>query len=168
MKKTPKKTTSKSAPRSTRDSKSEGKASGIKIKQIMTPSVVVVSPDDSLQLAARKMRERDIGFLPVCDGERLIGTLSDRDITVRAVAEGRDPRAAQVREFSSSQPVWCFEDEAVEQAAQKMQAQQVRRLMVHRRDDRRLVGVVSLGDLASNRTRKISSEVLESTSPAAD
>ena len=148
--------------------KSGGSASRTKIRQLMTPSVVVVSPDDTLQSAARKMQERDIGFLPVCDGVRLIGTLSDRDITVRAVAAGRDPKSTPVREFASPQPVWCFDDQDVGEAAQRMQEKQVRRLMVLRREDKQLVGVVSLGDLAANGTREISSEVLESTSPAAD
>ena len=148
--------------------KSGGSASRTKIRQLMTPNVVVVSPDDTLQSAARKMQERDIGFLPVCDGERLIGTLSDRDITVRAVAAGRDPKSTPVREFASPQPVWCFDDQDVGEAAQRMQEKQVRRLMVLRREDKQLVGVVSLGDLAANGTREISSEVLESTSPAAD
>jgi len=148
--------------------KSGGSASRTKIRQLMTPNVVVVSPDDTLQSAARKMQERDIGFLPVCDGVRLIGTLSDRDITVRAVAAGRDPKSTPVREFASPQPVWCFDDQDVGEAAQRMQEKQVRRLMVLRREDKQLVGVVSLGDLAANGTREISSEVLESTSPAAD
>ena len=147
---------------------SGGSASRRKIREFMTPDVVVVSPDDTLQVAAQKMQERDIGFLPVCDGQRLIGTLSDRDITVRAVAQGRDPRSTPVREFASPQPVWCFDDQDVGEAAQRMQEKQVRRLMVLRREDKHLVGVVSLGDLAANGTREISSEVLESTSPAVD
>ena len=148
--------------------KSGTSASRQKIRELMTPNVVVVSPDDTLQIAARKMQERDIGFLPVCDGQRLIGTLSDRDITVRAVAEGRDPKSTPVREFASPQPVWCFDDQDVGEAARRMQEKQVRRLMVLRREDKHLVGVVSLGDLAANGTREISSEVLESTSPAVD
>jgi CBS domain-containing protein len=148
--------------------KSGGSAARKQIRELMTPDVVVVSPDDTLQIAARKMQERDIGFLPVCDGQRLIGTLSDRDITVRAVAEGRDPKSTRVREFASSPPVWCFEDQDVGEAAQRMEEEQVRRLMVLRRADKHLVGVVSLGDLAANGTREISSEVLESTSPAVD
>jgi CBS domain-containing protein len=91
----------------------------MKISKIMTPNVVVVSPNDNLQTAARKMLERDIGFLPVCDGERLIGTLSDRDIAIRAVSAGHDPRSAQVREFATPQAVWCFDDEDVDDAAQR-------------------------------------------------
>lgn len=150
------------------NSKAKGTASRIKLKEIMTPNVVVVNSDDTLQSAARKMKERDIGFLPVCDGQRLVGTLSDRDITVRAVAAGHDPKATPVREFATPQTVWCFDDEDVGEAAQKMQENKVRRLMVLHRDDKQLVGVVSLGDLAVNGTKEISSEVLESTSPAVD
>ena len=145
-----------------------GATSRVKIKHIMTPNVVVVSPSDTLQIAAKKMREQDIGFLPVCDGERLVGTLSDRDIAVRAVAAGFDPRSTEIREFATPHTVWCFEDEDVAEAARKMQDKQVRRLIVLQRDDKRLVGVVSLGDLAANGTQKISSEVLASTSPHAD
>jgi len=148
--------------------KTKASTSRIRLKDIMTPDVAVISPDDTLQLAARKMQERDIGFLPVCDGQRLVGTLSDRDITVRAVAAGRDPRSTPVREFATPQPVWCYDDEDVSEAARRMQDRQVRRLMVIHRDDKRLVGVVSLGDLAANGTRDISSDVLESTSPAVD
>ena len=118
--------------------KSRGVSVAYQDPDIMTPNVVVVSPDDTLQIAARKMQERDIGFLPVCDGQRLIGTLSDRDITVSAVAEGRDPRSTPVREFATPQPVWCFDDQDVGEAARKMQEKQVRRLMVLHREDKQL------------------------------
>ncbi|HEY5984326.1 MAG TPA: CBS domain-containing protein [Anaerolineales bacterium] len=146
----------------------KGASSRTKLRDIMTPNVVVIAPEDSLQMAARKMQERDIGFLPVCDGMRLIGTLSDRDITVRAVAAGRDPKSTQVREFATPRKIWCFDDQDIDEAARVMQNEQVRRLMVLNRDEKRLVGVVSLGDLAANGTKEISSDVLESTSPAAD
>jgi CBS domain-containing protein len=148
--------------------KSAAPSSRVKIKEIMTPNVVVVGPEDSIQVAARKMQESDIGFLPVCDGRRLVGTLSDRDITIRAVAAGRDPTSTPVREFATPRTVWCYEDEDVDQAAERMKERQIRRLVVVSRPDKQLVGVVSLGDLAANGTRRASSEVLESTSPAVD
>jgi CBS domain-containing protein len=169
-----KKTTSKTASKSKTKSKLAAKSAASntqaqqRLKEIMTPNVEVVNPEDSLQVAARKMQERDIGFLPVCDENRLIGTLSDRDITIRAVSAGRDPKSTTVREFATPHTVWAYDDEAVKQAVQKMQDARVRRLMVLRREDRKLVGVVSLGDLAANGTKKLSSEVLESTSPAVD
>ena len=137
----------------------------MKIKEIMTREVEVVHPDDSLQTAAQKMKERDIGFLPVCDNERLVGTVTDRDITVEATAEGRDPKTTQVKDLVHSEVCWCFDDQNVNEGAQMMQDKQVRRLMVIGRDDKQLVGVVSLGDLANNGSKKISTEVLQSVSP---
>jgi CBS domain-containing protein len=94
------------------------------------------------------MRDMDIGPLPVCgDNDRLVGMLTDRDITVRAVAEGQDPRTAKVRDAMTPDIVYCFEDQDVSEAAQLMKDQQIRRLVVLNRD-KRLVGIVSLGDLA--------------------
>ncbi len=147
------------------DPKDGAKASRMKLSEIMTRSVEVVSPDETLQNAARKMRLRDVGFLPVCDGQRLVGTLSDRDITVRAVAEGLDPRSTAVRDLATQNLVWCFDDEDVVNAARKMRSKQIRRLMVINRQNKQLVGVVSLGDLAANGTRELSGEVLQSVSP---
>lgn len=138
----------------------------MKLKEIMNSEVEVIHPDDTLQIAARKMRERDIGFLPVCDGERLVGTLSDRDVTVRAIAEGMDPRTTRVKDVVHSRVVWCFDDQNVSEAAKKMKENKVRRLMVIHRDDKQLVGVVSLGDLANNGTGKMSNSVLQSVSPS--
>ncbi len=136
-----------------------------RVGEIMTRNVELTAPDETLQDAARKMRLRDVGFLPICDGQRLVGTLSDRDIAVRAVAEGLDPRSTPVRDLATQKLVWCFEDEDIGKAAHKMQSEQVRRLMVIDRKNRQLVGVVSLGDLAANGTRSISAEVLQSVSP---
>lgn len=140
----------------------------MKIKEIMTSDVEVVRPDDNLQTAAEKMRRRDVGFLPVCDGQRLVGTLSDRDLAVRGVADGLDPKSTPVKELATSNVVWCFEDDTIADAAKKMQTGQIRRLMVIRRGDKKLVGVVSLGDLAAGGTVKASSDVLRSTSPQAE
>ncbi len=144
-----------------------GKADHQKIGEIMSRDVEILMPDESLQDAARKMRLRDVGFLPICDGTRLVGTLSDRDIAVRAVAEGMDPKTTAVRDLATEKVVWCFEDEDVSKAARKMQTEQVRRLMIIDRKNKQLVGVVSLGDLAVNGTQAISSEVLQTVSAAA-
>ena len=119
----------------------------MQVKNVMTRGVECVSPDATLQEAARKMRDLDVGPLPVCDNDRLAGMLTDRDITVRAVAEGRDPRAAKVRDAMSAGIDYCFEEDDVEQAARLMRERQVRRLAVLNRD-KRLVGILSLGDLA--------------------
>jgi CBS domain-containing protein len=120
----------------------------MKIRDVMTRSVELVNPDTSLEEAARKMRETDTGFLPVGENDRLAGTLTDRDITIRAVAEGRDPKSAKVRDAMSDELVYVFEDAETAEAADLMAQRQIRRLPVLNQD-KRLVGVVSLGDLAT-------------------
>ena len=135
----------------------------MKLRDIMTRDVEVAHPDDSLQTAASKMRDRDIGFLPVVDDGRLVGVLSDRDISVRAMAEGVDPRALLSENLLTSPVVYCYDDQNVKEAAQLMQENQIRRLVVLDRDDH-MVGVVSLGDLAINGTPALSGEVLQSVS----
>jgi CBS domain-containing protein len=120
----------------------------MKIRDIMTTEVELVHPDTLLRDAAQKMRAADTGFLPVGEDDRLVGTLTDRDITIRAVAEGHDPKVARVREAMSDTLVYCFEDQDSSEAAELMAENDVRRLPVLNAD-KRLVGVVSLGDLAA-------------------
>ena len=139
----------------------------MKLKEIMTREVEIVHPDDSLQTAAQKMRYRNVGFLPVCDGDRLIGVLTDRDIALRATAEGVDPSKSLSKEWVTNPVVYCFEDQDVDEAAQLMREHQIRRLVILGRDDKRLVGVVSLGDLATNIEEKKSGEVLQEVSEPA-
>jgi len=140
----------------------------LQIKDIMTPNAECVRPDDSLQDAARRMRDLDVGPLPVCgDNDRLAGIITDRDIAVRAVAEGKDPKTSKVREAMSEKIIYCFEDQAVEEAARMMQERQVRRLVVLNRE-KRLVGIVSLGDLATETgDRQKLGEVLQDVSEPA-
>jgi CBS domain-containing protein len=140
----------------------------MKLSEIMTRDVVVMQPDDSLQSAAKKMRDRDIGFLPVCDGEDLIGVISDRDITVRALADGMDVNIMLGRDLMTSPAIYCFDDQEVSEAAQIMEENQIRRLVVMSREDNRLVGVVSLGDLARHATTDRSGQVLQKVSEPAD
>jgi CBS domain-containing protein len=136
----------------------------MKLSEIMTRDVVVIQPDDSLLSAAKKMRDRNIGFLPVCDGETLIGVLSDRDITIRALAEGMDVNIMLGRDLMTTPAIYCFEDQEVNEAAKIMEENQIRRLVVLSREDKRLVGVVSLGDLARNQTTDRSGRVLKKVS----
>ena len=136
----------------------------MKLQDIMTKDVEVTHPNDTLQTAAQKMRDRDIGFLPVCDGDRLIGVLTDRDVIVRAIAEGMDPKAIIERNLVTSPAIYCFDDQSVDEAAKLMHDNRIRRLVILRRDDKRMVGVVSLGDLAVNVDDKLSGEVLQSIS----
>jgi CBS domain-containing protein len=140
----------------------------MKLSEIMTRDVVVLQPDDSLQSAAKKMRDRDIGFLPVCDGEDLIGVISDRDITVRALADGMDVSIMLGRDLMTSPAIYCFDDQDVSEAAQIMEEHQIRRLVVLSREDNRLVGVVSLGDLARHATTDRSGQVLQKVSEPTD
>jgi CBS domain-containing protein len=139
----------------------------MQIKTIMTPKPECVSPEISLQDAARKMRNLDVGPLPICDNDRLAGMITDRDIVVRAVAEGRNPQTTKVREVMTEEAVYCFEDQDIEDAARTMQERQIRRLLVLNRN-KRLVGIVSLGDLAteSGDTQQ-SGEVLQDISEPA-
>jgi CBS domain-containing protein len=122
----------------------------MKLKEVMTPGVEVIAPEATLQQAAAKMRRLNIGPLPVCDGDQLVGMLTDRDITVRAVAEGCDPTSTTVREAMTPDIAYCFDDQAIEDAIQTMERYQIRRLPILDRD-KRLVGMVSLGDLAVSR-----------------
>ena len=109
-----------------------------------------MSPETTLREAAERMNALDVGVLPVCESERLVGVLTDRDITVRATADGLDPFATQVGEvMSRDELITCFEDDDVNAATQKMRNKRIRRLPILNRD-RRLVGILSLGDVAVN------------------
>ena len=136
----------------------------MKLSEIMTREVAILQPDDSLQFAAKKMRDLNIGFLPVCDGEELIGVISDRDIIIRALADGMDVNIMLGRDMMTTPPIYCFDDQDVSEAAKIMEENQIRRLVVLSRDDKRLVGVVSLGDLARNETTDRSGRVLQKVS----
>ncbi|HSV45856.1 MAG TPA: CBS domain-containing protein [Ramlibacter sp.] len=116
------------------------------IKDVMSRDVQVISPDATIAEAARCMRDGDFGMMPVGENDKMVGAISDRDIAVRAVAEGRDGNA-KVRDVMSNGIQWAYEDDPVERAAQLMGEHQIRRLPVVSRD-KRLVGILALGDLA--------------------
>lgn len=118
------------------------------LKELMTRDVKVITPDKSIQEAAKMMRDGNFGMLPVEENDRMIGAISDRDIAMRAVAEGRDFSTTKVRDVMSTGIAWAYEDETVEEAVAIMSERQVRRLPVVNRA-KRLVGIVALGDLAS-------------------
>lgn len=120
----------------------------MQLRDVMTRRVEVIRPDATIQEAAQKMKNLDVGPIPVCDGDRLQGMLTDRDITVRAIAEGKDPTQTQVSEVMTPEVIYCFEDQDVADAARIMRERQIRRLMVLNRG-KRLVGIVSLADLAT-------------------
>ena len=118
------------------------------LKDVMTPDVVVISPDSTIAEAAKQMRDGDFGLLPVGENDRMIGAISDRDIVIRAVAEGLDG-STTVREVMTEGIRWCFEDQSIDEAATLMSEHQIRRLPIINRE-KRLVGIVALGDLAAN------------------
>jgi CBS domain-containing protein len=118
----------------------------MKIRDVMTRDAKLTHPDDTLQHAAKLMKECDCGILPVADGDHLIGMLTDRDIAVRGIAEGKGPQT-KVREAMTDEVKYCFDDEDTQHVCQNMADIQVRRLPVMNRD-KRLVGIVSLSDLA--------------------
>jgi CBS domain-containing protein/sporulation protein YlmC with PRC-barrel domain len=126
---------------------SEAEPEAMQIKEIMSRQVEVVHPEATLWEAAQKMAALDVGPLPVCKGDELVGMLTDRDITVRATAEGRDPKTTRVHEVMTPDVVYVFEDEDVSEAASIMMEEQVRRLVVLNQS-KKLVGIISLGDLA--------------------
>lgn len=119
----------------------------MQIRDVMTHDVEIVNPDMPVVECAKKMRDLDIGFLPVGENDRLVGMITDRDIAVRAVAEGKDPQSCHVRDAMTKDVLYCFEDQDTAEAAEMMSEHQIHRLPVLNRD-KRLVGVLSVGDLA--------------------
>lgn len=120
------------------------------LKNLMSRDVKVISPEMTIGDAAKKMRDGDFGMMPVGEDDRMIGSISDRDIAIRAVAEGKDA-GTKVRDVMSEGIAWAYEDDTVEQAAKIMSERQVRRLPILDRD-KRLVGIVALGDIAIERS----------------
>lgn len=118
----------------------------MKVSECMSPDVEIASPDDSLRDVARTMREIDAGSMPVGENDRLVGMITDRDIAIRAVAEGLGPDTP-VRGIMSTDIRWCFEDEDVEEVAEQMADYKIRRLPVLSRE-KRVIGMISLGDLS--------------------
>lgn len=122
----------------------------MKLSEIMIRDVEIIQPDDSLQLAAKKMKDRNIDFLPVCDGSELLGVLSDRDLTIRALAEGIDVNVMLSRDLMTTPAIYCYDDQDVSEAAKVMQDKEVNQLVILSRADDRVVGVISLKDLNRN------------------
>jgi len=119
----------------------------MKIRDIMTPDVVLVNPNTAVRNVAIRMRDEDVGALPVGENDRLAGMVTDRDVVVRGVAENQSPSDCTVKDVMSEGVYYCFDDEEAERAADLMTEHKVRRLPVVNRD-KRLVGIVALADLA--------------------
>jgi len=135
------------------------------VSEIMTTDVQMVGPQESLQHAAQLMDQLNVGALPVCDGRRLLGMVTDRDITVRGTAAGLAPEQACVSDVMTVGTEWCTEDQDTEEVMRVMGEAQVRRLPVINAD-REVVGIVSLGDLATKQPGHIDGAVREISTPS--
>ena len=119
----------------------------MKISEIMSRNVECIEPDTSIKDAAEKMRSIDVGFLPVCEDGHIIGTLTDRDITIRHVADGQNPYRVKARDILTPNVFYCFEDQDIEEVGRYMQQHEVRRVLIFDLTEQ-LVGIVSLGDIS--------------------
>jgi CBS domain-containing protein len=135
------------------------------VKEVMSRDVQVISPDTTLAEAARRMRDGDFGMMPVGENDRMVGAISDRDIAVRAVARGLGPDS-KVREVMSTGICWAYDDDPVTRAAEIMSANQIRRLPIVNHD-KRLVGIVALGDIAVEGARRPAAKALSAISEPA-
>src|SRR5262245_34297082 len=134
----------------------------MKVSKYMTRDVQLVTPTQTIREAAQMMAELDAGAMPVEQDERLVGMITDRDIAVRAVAQGKSPDTL-VREVMSREVLYCFDDQEVKEIARNMGEVKVRRLPVVNRD-KRLVGIVSLGDLALKEERELTASAVANIS----
>lgn len=135
-----------------------------KISEVMTTNVKVVRPDERVQDAAKMMAEMDVGAIPVCDGRRLQGMITDRDITIRATAEGRGGDTP-VKEVMTTDVVWCNEEDDSQEVLQRMADAQIRRIPVVDQE-RNLVGIVALGDLAVAEEENVDEALRDISMPA--
>lgn len=139
----------------------------MKVKEVMTGGIETISPDSTLEQAARKMRLRDIGILPVVDEENILGVVTDRDLVLRGLAEGRPGHLTVVRQVMTPTALTCYDDQSIGEVSRLMEKNMVRRLLVLNRNEK-LVGLVSLTDLALKvANEKVSGHVLSRISIAA-
>lgn len=134
-----------------------------KVMEVMTKDVETISPNDSLKDAAEKMRTLNVGPLPVCEGDRLMGIITDRDIVVRAVSQGLDPNNTRVSQAMTDDIECVYENDDIDTVARKMKEEQLRRILVINQD-KKLVGIIALGDLAEAISTKEAGKALESIS----
>jgi CBS domain-containing protein len=135
----------------------------MKVKQIMHKGVQWVSPNTPVTTLAKEMLEQDIGAVPVGENDRLIGMVTDRDITLRALANGKDISKLTASDVMSKGVTWCRDSDDVNQAARLMESKHVRRLPVID-ENKRLVGMLSLGDISQGASQRITTEVIKAVS----
>ncbi|MDQ9170057.1 CBS domain-containing protein [Oxalobacteraceae bacterium R-40] len=136
------------------------------INEIMTRDVMTVSPQETIRRAAQMMDELNVGAVPVCDGQKLVGMITDRDITVRAIAAGCAPDSTYVGDIMSSDVRWCYDDQPVDEVMEQMQDVQIRRIPVMDHNTQNMIGIVSLGDLATKHSAEVDRTLEKISSPS--
>jgi CBS domain-containing protein len=135
------------------------------VSEIMTRDVRTISPQETIQRAAQMMDELNVGIVPVCDGEKLVGMITDRDITVRATSVGSAPDQTRVEEVMTADVRWCFDDQSIDEVMEQMADVQIRRVPVVNHD-KKLVGIVALGDIATRVPRDIEDTLQDISTPS--
>ena len=135
----------------------------MKVREIMSKDCKVIDPNTTFQEAAKIMRDKDVGCLPIGEHDRLVGIITDRDLVVRGLVNGKDVQSAKVKDAMTPKCLYCFEEDTIEEASENMAKNQVRRLPVLN-STKRLVGVISLGDLCCKGSKQTAAEALESIS----
>jgi CBS domain-containing protein len=136
------------------------------ISEVMTRDVRSISPEETVRQAAQLMDELNVGAIPVCDGDRLVGMITDRDITVRSTAAGQDPKSTRVGDVMSTDVRTCFSHQQVDEVLGEMGDVQIRRVPVIDQQTQALVGIVSLGDMATKHSAGIDHTLAEISSPS--
>jgi CBS domain-containing protein len=136
------------------------------VAEIMTRDVTSISPQESVRRAAQMMDELNVGAIPVCEGEKLIGMVTDRDITIRAVAAGASPDDTPVEKVMTGDVSWCFDDQPVDEVMEQMRDAQIRRIPVMDHNTQALIGIVSLGDLATKHSAEVDRTLEEISTPS--
>jgi len=137
----------------------------MKVREIMTTNVECVAPDAGVTDLASKMKTLDVGFIAICENDRLVGTVTDRDIVIRGIAGGKNISTCKARDIMTKDIFWCFEDQEVKDVAKQMSEKEVRRMLILSQN-KRLVGVVSIGDISKVEERE-SGKALKSITDAA-
>ncbi len=135
----------------------------MKVRDVMSPDVETVRPNQSVKEVAERMQKHGIGYFPVCDRGRLVGIITDRDITCRIVAEGRDAALTKTRDIMSKGIAYCFDDDDLTTAIPLMEENRIRRIPVVDRHEQ-LVGILSVTDIARQAPHRLTAEVLEAVS----
>lgn len=135
----------------------------MKVKQVMHKGVEWVSPSTPVTTLAKKMLNLDVGAIPVGENDRLIGMVTDRDIALRALANGKDPSKLTAKDVMTKGIIWCRDSDDVNEAARTMESKKVRRLPVID-ENKRMVGILSLGDISHAASQRTSAQVMKAVS----